>query len=163
MNSILYLLWPVCLWATITKALSSGPQGPFAQWCNVCTLMALTAAECSPYRGPQPSLPQPSGRLRLDHIVYSTAAYSPFTTAKKDEGEEVKRKMKNRGKWCLGSWLLSIKGPTSLLLWRRVESQCTFLSLHCPEGCRLWLWTGAEDRPKPPQERRPRQANTVLA
>lgn len=147
MSCILYLLWPGCMWAAITKALSSGPQGPFTQWCNVCALMALTAAEHSPYQGPRPSLPRPSGRLRLQRTVYSTTANKPCTKERKKasrRGEELKRRMKNRGIWSLGSWLLSIKGPPSLLLWRErgEEGRSAFLSLHALEGCRLWLRNG---------------------
>lgn len=57
---------------------------------------------------------------------------------KRAKSEEVKSRMKNRGIWCLGSWLLSIKGPPSLLLWReRGEegggSECIPLS-SCPGG-----------------------------
>lgn len=46
--------------------------------------------------------------------------------------------MKNRESWCLGSWLLSTKGPPSLLLWRESGeegggSECIPLS-SCPGG-----------------------------
>lgn len=115
MNFILYLLWPGCPWAAITKALSSGPQGPFTQWCNVCT----HSPHSSPYQRPRPASLWPSGRLRLHHIVYSNTAYSLCTKARKRaKGVEVKTSVKETGMWCLGSWLLSIKGPPSLFLWR---------------------------------------------
>lgn len=165
MNSILYLLWPGCMWAAITKVLSSGPQGPFTQWCNVCTLMALAAAECSPYQGPRPDLPRPSGRLRIHRIVYSITAYRPLTKARKRaKGEEVRR-MKNRGIRCLESWLLSIKGPPSPILWRKRGGRRVGLhsSLLMPwRGVDSGCATGNEDRPKPLQTHRPQQANALL-
>ncbi|KAK1905655.1 Oxysterol-binding protein 11 [Dissostichus eleginoides] len=79
--------------------------------------MALTAAEHSPYQGPRPSLPRPSGRLRLQRTVYSTTANKPCTKERK--------KASRRGREE-----------------RRVEGRSAFLSLHALEGCRLWLRNG---------------------
>lgn len=167
MSCILYLSWPDCMQATITKALRRGPQGPFTQWRNVCALMALTAAECSPYQGPRLCSPWPSRRQQLHRTVYSTIANRPHTK-EREKSAGWGGKEKNREIWCLGSWLLSIKGPpvpaplegkgrggwrvgvhSSLLMpWRGVGF-----------GCR----TRNEGRPKPLQTRRPRLANALLA
>lgn len=119
-----------------------------------------------PLSGPRPNLPRPSGRLRIHRIVYSITAYRPLTKARKRaKGEEVKRRMKNRGIRCLESWLLSIKGPPSLILWRKRGGRRVGLhsSLLVPwRGVDFGCGTGNEDGPKPLQTHRPQQANALL-
>lgn len=169
MSCILYLLWPGCMWAAITKALSSGPQGPFTQWRNVCALMALTAAERSPYQGPRPSSPRPSRRLWLHRTVYSTTVNNPRTKGRKKSkgwgGKEKSEKERDLMPGVLvgfhkgasipaplegkkrGGWRVGVH--SSLLMpWRGVGF-----------GCRR----GNEGRSKPLQTRRPRLANALLA
>lgn len=87
------------------------------------------------------------------HCVFYHCIQSFHEGKKKAKGEEVKRKMKNRGKWCLGSWLLSIKGPPSLLLWREkggwrvgVHSSLFIARRGVDFGCELGMKTGLSPR-----------------
>lgn len=100
-----------------------------------------------PLQQPSAALIRGPGLARhgpLEGCGYNALCILPLQTTlaqrreKRAKGEEVKRRMKNRGIWCLGSWLLSIKGPPSPLLWReRGEegggSECIPLS-SCPRG-----------------------------
>lgn len=135
MSRIRYLPWPDCLRVAITKALSSGPQGPFTQWCNVCT------------RGPPRPLyqgPPPGPSMTLWKVCSFTAlCVLPLCTvcAQKQEKEPRVRwwrqtRQTERAGACR-SWSGSIKGPPSMLLWseRRGWRFRTHSSLFMPWRC----------------------------
>lgn len=128
-------------------------------------VLSCPHSQHGPYRGPRPS--SPWTWLQLHSAVYSTAANRPRMKRQREKkrvkGEEVKRRIKNRGFWCLGFWSLSIKGPPSQLLWReRGEegggSECIPLSSSPGGVSALAAEWGNEGRRKPLQTRRPRLA-----
>ncbi|KAI4812721.1 hypothetical protein KUCAC02_024089 [Chaenocephalus aceratus] len=125
------------LFPAVTHPASSPPPS--------CISRKTEAAEHSPYQGPRPSLPRPSGRLQLQRTVYSTTANKPCTKERK--------KASRRG--------ASIPAP--LEGERRGGSECIPLP-SCPRGVSaLAEERGNEGRPKPLQTRRHRLDNAQPA
>lgn len=143
MSCIPYPLWPGCIWAAITKALSSGPLGPFTQWCNVCALMPSQ----------QPSTAFIGGPAKLEGGC--TAVRLPLRWSGKRRGWEGKSWKIRQGfqAWGLGDFPCRALIPALLQCKERDEAgwglKCIPLS-SCPGGVSALAakrWPRADLRP----------------
>ena len=169
MSCILCLFWPGCMWATITKALRRGPQGPFTQWRNVCALMAPHSSRVQPLSGAPAQLTTALCKaVATPHCVFYHCKQPAHKGEKKSKGwggREKDEKQKDLMPRVLVAFHKGASIPAPLEGKRRggwrvgVHSSLLMPWRGIGFGCR----TRNEGKPKPLQTRRPRLANALLA